>query len=116
MSRFQPGHHTTGRPKGAKNRLSGDFLTALANDFAEHGVDVIKIVRIEDPARYLKVIASLMPKELELGVTTQLQEIPDDVLEYLIESARKQLTGDGAKLIECRPVADAVSGKDPAPK
>jgi hypothetical protein len=104
MARFQPGQG--GRPKGAKNRLTNDFLTALASDFSEHGIDVIKVVRVEEPATYLKVIASLMPRELDINATTQLQEIPDDVLEYLIENARKQLTGADAKLIECRAIGE----------
>ena len=43
-----------GRPKGAKNRLSWSFLSALADDFEEHGVSTIRICRIERPHEYLK--------------------------------------------------------------
>lgn len=98
MARFTPG--TGGRPKGAKNCLTNDFLTALAADFAEHGIDVIKVVRVEEPATYLKVIASLMPKELEIS-DNRLQEISDSDLELFISFAQRQLIApDRARLIE----------------
>ena len=44
----------SGRPKGAKNRLSWSFLTALAEDFEEFGAETIRICRIERPNEYLK--------------------------------------------------------------
>jgi hypothetical protein len=55
-----------GRPRGSKNKLQSDFLEALAKDFAEHGEDAIKICRVEEPTRYLQIIASLMPKDLNI--------------------------------------------------
>jgi hypothetical protein len=54
-----------GRPKGARNKLSHAFVEAFAKDFEEHGADVIKIVRMEEPARYLQVAALLMPKAFD---------------------------------------------------
>jgi hypothetical protein len=51
---FKPGAaNTAGRPRGSRNRLQGDFLRALAADFAEHGEGVIAIARIERPVEYL---------------------------------------------------------------
>jgi hypothetical protein len=71
-NRFQPGH--IGRPAGTRNRLTGDLLKALANDFAAHGEGVVKVVRCEEPATYLKIIASLVPKKLQRHVLHALQE------------------------------------------
>ena len=88
MAKFATGNG--GRPKGARNKLSGDFLTALANEFAEHGQEAIRIVRVERPHEFLKIVASLMPKELEI-TDNRLQEISDDEIEQLIEHARRQL-------------------------
>jgi hypothetical protein len=79
-----------GRAKGVKNRLSHAFLTALAEDFEQHGVEAIKICRVERPNEYLRVIAHLMPKELEVTVGP-LQEISDVELETLIEHARTRI-------------------------
>jgi hypothetical protein len=107
MSRFQPGNG--GRPKGARNRLSGDFLTALANEFAEHGADAIRICRIEEPSTFLKIIASLMPKEIDI-TTTQLESISDDELDRLLEYARQQLAApDRLKLVG--PVGSVIDGE-----
>jgi hypothetical protein len=78
---FQPGNdgHGAGRPAGSRNKLQGDFLKALAEDFAMHGAGVIKIARIEKPVEYLKVIASVLPRELivDQGV---LADLSDDEL------------------------------------
>jgi hypothetical protein len=91
MSLFQPGQPKTGgRARGVKNRLSHAFLTALAEDFEQYGVEAIKICRVERPNEYLRVIAHLMPKELEVTVGP-LEQITDDELEKLIEHARTRI-------------------------
>jgi hypothetical protein len=79
-----------GRARGVKNRLSHAFLTALAEDFEQYGVEAIKICRVERPNEYLRVIAHLMPKELEVTVGP-LEQITDDELEKLIEHARTRI-------------------------
>jgi len=40
---FQPGNPGGGRTKGARNKLSADFLENLSADFAEHGAAVIRV-------------------------------------------------------------------------
>lgn len=64
--KFAPGN--PGKPKGARTKLGEQFLAALQEDFQEHGVAAIQTVRAERPHDYLKVIASLMPKDLNLNV------------------------------------------------
>jgi hypothetical protein len=65
-----------GRRAGARNKLQTKLLEELAADFEEHGAGVIKIARIEKPIEYLKVIASVLPKELivEQGVLADLSD------------------------------------------
>jgi hypothetical protein len=53
-----------GRPKGARAKLCESFLTKLLKDFDENGADAIIKARLEKPEQYLRVIASLCPKEL----------------------------------------------------
>lgn len=62
--------NAAGRPKGSRNRLSENFLAALADDFDAHGVKAIKTVREEDPGKYLSVVAQLVPKETDINVKT----------------------------------------------
>jgi hypothetical protein len=52
---FLPGQ-SPGRPRGARNRLQSTFLHALASDFEQHGMDAIRICRIEEPSRYVAML------------------------------------------------------------
>ena len=87
---YLPGH-SSGRPKGARNRLQSSFLYALAEDFEKHGVDAIKICRIEEPARYVQIVASLMPRELEIEHQTATSDLDDEQLNNLIIQIRQHL-------------------------
>ena len=64
--RFKPGN--PGRPKGSRNKLGEAFLEAMHEDFKANGVEAIIKVREEKPDQYLKVIASILPKELNVNV------------------------------------------------
>lgn len=64
---FQPGN--PGRPKGSKNKLADAFVADLHDDWLEHGKDVIAVVRAEKPDQYMKVIASIIPKDHNVNVS-----------------------------------------------
>lgn len=68
-----------GRPKGSRNKLGEEFLSKMLADFEEHGSDVIVKVRTEEPAQYLKVVAGILPKELNV-TTNAVEEMSDDDL------------------------------------
>src|ERR1700730_7891019 len=89
--KFQPGHAKTpgsGRPQGSRTRLSNALLSALAEDFEVHGPTVIKIVRIEEPATYLRVIASLLPKEFAIN-DAKLGDMSDEEISALLATVRE---------------------------
>lgn len=54
----------------ARIKLQNDFIEALSADFARHGAGTLERVRANMPAQYMKICASLMPKEVELGEET----------------------------------------------
>ena len=60
-----------GRPLGSKNRLSEYFLHELADHFEKYGKEAIERVFEDRPGEYLRIIATLIPKELLLEVTTE---------------------------------------------
>lgn len=68
-----------GRPKGSRNRLSEDFVAALYTDFQEHGSAAIAACRTEKPDVYVRVIANLLPKDMNIKVQ-QLDDLTDDQL------------------------------------
>jgi hypothetical protein len=70
--RFLPGNKRGGRPKGARDRHSRNFLNAFADDFEQHGVQVIARVREEEPAQYLKIAVDLLPREATLDVKVDI--------------------------------------------
>lgn len=74
--RFQPGK--SGNPGGeaaSRRRLTTRFLNALADDFEANGQAAIVECRTTNPAAYIKAIAALCPKEIE--VKRPLQEMED---------------------------------------
>ena len=86
----QPKPQGSGRGKGIRNRLSHSFLEALAEDFEKHGIEAIRITRVERPAEYCKIVAALLPRELDI-TTSVIHEISDQELESYLEYAQREL-------------------------
>jgi hypothetical protein len=72
-----------GRPKGSRNKLGEEFIQALAADFEEHGVAVIRQVRETRPEVYLKVVAALLPKDVNLSVDPYAEMTDEQLLRRL---------------------------------
>ena len=87
---FKPGNKLGGRPKGSRNKLGEDFISALQQDFRSHGDEVIARVREDKPDQYLKVIASILPKEFTVNHNAG-DELSDDQLGIILDAARRRL-------------------------
>jgi hypothetical protein len=86
-TRFKPGQsgNPGGLAKGTRNKLNGDFLKALSKDFDEHGKDAIQKCREDDPSTYVKIIAGLIPRQIEeVTDRSSLTEYTDEELLAII--------------------------------
>lgn len=102
-TRFKPGQsgNPGGKPTAARNRIQARFLNTLADDFEEHGAQAIVDCREKDPARYVQIVAALMPKQVEQ--TQPLEDLNDEQLTAAIGFLRSRLTeGAGAGANETR--------------
>ena len=64
---WEPGQsgNPMGRPKGAKNKVSEKFLENLQDNWEKHGVNALEKAAENDPMQYVKMVASLVPRELK---------------------------------------------------
>lgn len=89
---FKPGQsgNPNGRPKGSRNKLGEAFIQAMFDDFTEHGSDVIDKVRLEKPDQYLKVVASILPQQLNVRVS-DYDEMTDEQIDRRIDALARAL-------------------------
>lgn len=75
-TQFKPGQsgNPAGRPKGSRSKLGEAFIQALYADFEKHGVAAIVKVRKTKTHEYIKVVASLLPKEITLKDERELSD------------------------------------------
>ena len=75
-----------GRPLGSRNRLTHALVADLTASWEKHGPAVLERLRIDDPATYARLAASLVPKDVSITV-----EKVDPILEKLDPNARDAL-------------------------
>lgn len=94
---WKPGEsgNPKGRPKGSRNELAEAFLADLHADWVDYGATAIVDMREDKPAEYVKVVASILPKELKIST---VEELSDDELiariRQLEQLVRPFLQGD----------------------
>ena len=93
MPRFEKGNYAHqgrgGRPPGSRNKLCRRVLEDLLADWAEGGAAAIKMMRIERPAEYVRVMCSILPKEL-IFENSAVTELDDDELDHMISMLRER--------------------------
>jgi len=77
-TQFKPGNKLGGRKLGSRNKFAEQFLSDFLTDWEQHGAEAIVAVRSTDPSTYIRVGASLVPRELNVNEN-------DKTLERLLE-------------------------------
>jgi hypothetical protein len=68
--RFLPGNGGNGgRRPGARNKLGEQFLEDLRESWNECGPRALARCAEDDPAGYCRIVASLMPKDVDINVS-----------------------------------------------
>ncbi len=67
-TQFKPCHKRgKGRKKGSKNKISKVALNAIYRDLTDNAGDSIELLRDTDLSTYWRVIAGLIPKDLDIN-------------------------------------------------
>jgi hypothetical protein len=80
---FKPGKsgNPAGRPKGSRSKLAEKFWTDYYAAWEANGAAALAHVAANDPSTFVRVAASLMPKETEITLrNVTAKELPDDEL------------------------------------
>jgi hypothetical protein len=114
-NQFKPGHNIKGgRPKGSRNKLAQRVFDDIFRHWNEpaggelcKGQAALELLYREKPGEYLKLTASVLPKEFvfENAVT----ELDDEELDRMIEMLRERaLSARQEQTLELKPVPKAL--------
>jgi hypothetical protein len=97
--------------------LTAQLLDALCADFDAHGADAIRSCREEQPQGYLRLIAGLLPKNIDIN-DNRLKDFSDEELDILIQLSQERVAEELAARERVAPRHDASGleeGTEPAP-
>ena len=72
-----------GRQAGSKNKLHAKVFDSLLKEWEEHGDEVLRIVRMEKPDVWLRVVTSVLPREVMFTDDRISQLTDDEIRDYL---------------------------------
>ena len=78
-------------------------MEALLLHFRQHGKKAIEKVARNQPAVYVKILALLVPREMQIEHTNRIKQMTDEEIEQAIEAIQTMLAaraGEAVKVIE----------------
>ena len=68
---FKPGQsgNPNGRPRGARNKLSSNFLADLHDCWERHGVAALEACATQQPDVLIRTIAGLLPRDVRIDLS-----------------------------------------------
>src|SRR3974390_1273150 len=88
LTQFKPGQSGThkGRPPGTRNNLTEDFFGDLSEAWTAFGKPALMTAAWTHPLEFVRVVAQLMPKDVDVTVTNiRAERMKSSELEALIE-------------------------------
>lgn len=86
-----------GRPAGVRARFNQDFVADIRTVWEEQGLTAIRYVARSEPAKFLQIAASLVPREVEATITPapagNLDAVDWAVLRAVLEAVKEGLPG-----------------------
>ncbi len=113
--RFKTGNNGgPGRPPGSRNSFGEEFLSAVQEDFRKHGKAVLAKVRTNSPASYLRVVASLVPRDISVHVPDDFSCLTDaELVAQMLQSLRNLASDlDPVQIGAARLVGQFVNGRN----
>ncbi len=97
--RFEKGKsgNPAGRPISARRLLNNEFFKTVLADWVAHGAEAVKKTREDYPTDYLRIVASILPKHLNVEVS-QFDGVSDEQLAVELRAGLRQLAAGGFDL------------------